>query len=788
MTSGWRAARPGLASHVSVLFVLDEGPMRIAFIRCRSTTRAIPFLTARGMPLLARISGALNTPGGLMPRPSSRTTAPPSGVSADAETRPAGKGNAAVRPARAASTGAVKGPGRERVVIEDVQPCIDGGRFAIKRTVGESIIVEADIYADGHDMVAAMLSWRGEAASDGREAPSQHILMQPIPHGNDRWRAEFRVSELGHCQYTVSAWVDRFGTWRRDTQKKLDAGQDVTIDLLAGAELVEEAAQRARDVAAAVDARELDSVAMTMRSGGDPAVRARGVLTDTISALVFRHAERHFATTMERPLRVWVDRERARFSTWYELFPRSASAEPGKHGTFRDVEKRLPQIAQMGFDILYLPPIHPIGRAFRKGKNNTLTPGPEDVGSPWAIGCIGEGASGSGDDGGHKSIHRDLGTMKDFEHLIAAARGHGLEIALDIAYQCSPDHPYVRDHPEWFRKRPDGTIKYAENPPKKYQDIYPFDFESPAWESLWEELKSIVEFWIDRGVKVFRVDNPHTKALPFWEWMIADIRRKDPEVIFLSEAFTRPKVMYRLAKAGFTQSYTYFAWKNQAWEIEQYWRELAITSIAEYFRPNAWPNTPDILNEYLQNGGHGAYMARLVLAATLCASYGIYGPPFEQMASTPRDPGSEEYLDSEKYQLRHWDVHKPNTFREFIARVNRIRRGSPALQHDRTLRFHKVDNPEMVCYSKISEDGEDLVLCVVNTDPFRQQWGTVDLDMPSLGMEWDQKYQVHDMLTDAHYLWHGPRNYVGLDPASVPAHIFRIKRQLRSEHDFETYM
>jgi starch synthase (maltosyl-transferring) len=442
----------------------------------------------------------------------------------------------------------------------------------------------------------------------------------------------------------------------------------------------------------------------------------------------------------------------------------------------------------MGFDILYLPPIHPIGLAFRKGRNNTLTPGPDDVGSPWAIGCIGEGADGSGDDGGHKSIHRDLGTMRDFEHLIAAARGHGLEIALDIAYQCSPDHPYVRDHPEWFRRRPDGTIQYAENPPKKYQDIYPFDFETPAWESLWEELKSIVEFWIDRGVKVFRVDNPHTKALPFWEWMIADIRRKDPEVIFLSEAFTRPKVMYRLAKAGFTQSYTYFAWKNQAWEIEQYWRELTGTGLVEYFRPNAWPNTPDILNEYLQTGGHGAYMARLVLAATLCASYGIYGPPFEQMVSAPREPGSEEYLDSEKYELRHWDVAKPNTFREFITRVNRIRRGSAALQQDRTLRFHRIDNPEMVCYSKTSEDGEDLVLCVVNTDPFRQHWGMVDLDMPSLGMEWDQKYQVHDMLTDARYLWHGPRNYVGLDPSSVPAHIFRVKRHVRSEHDFESYM
>jgi starch synthase (maltosyl-transferring) len=691
--------------------------------------------------------------------------------------------------AGAATTSGRRSGGRQRVVIENVLPCIDCGRFAIKRVVGEQVEVVADIFADGHDVVATMLAWRSGGApgavgdggsadaaggeSCGQQAAWREVAMMPIPHGNDRWRGEFRVEEVGHCEYRIIAWVDRFATWQRDTQRKVDAGVDVGVDLLLGADLLDEAAQRA----GGDDRRELESLRAALR-GGAQNPQVRKALSPAARELVFRYAERRFATE-SRPLPVWVDREKARFSTWYELFPRSTAEEPGRHGTFHDVEKRLAYIAEMGFDVLYLPPIHPIGRAFRKGKNNTLTPGPDDVGSPWAIG---------GPEGGHKSIHPELGTMADFEHLVEAARERGIEVALDIAYQCSPDHPYVRDHPEWFRSRPDGSIQYAENPPKKYQDIYPFDFETEAWESLWQELKSIVEFWIDRAVKIFRVDNPHTKAFAFWEWMIAEVRRSHPEVIFLSEAFTRPRVMYRLAKLGFNQSYTYFAWKNEPWEIEQYWRELTQTEVIEYFRPNAWPNTPDILNDYLQNGGRGAYMARLVLAATLCASYGIYGPPFEQMESIPRERGSEEYLDSEKYQLRHWDLNKPGMLKDFLARVNRIRRGSPALQQDRTLCFHRVDNPALVCYSKTSEGGDDIILCIVNTDPFRHHWGMVDLDMPALGLHSDQKYQVHDLLTEARYIWHGPRNMVGLDPAVVPAHIFRVLRHVRSEHDFEYYM
>jgi starch synthase (maltosyl-transferring) len=431
----------------------------------------------------------------------------------------------------------------------------------------------------------------------------------------------------------------------------------------------------------------------------------------------------------------------------------------------------------MGFDVLYLPPIHPIGAAFRKGKNNAPTAQPGDVGSPWAIGAA---------EGGHKSIHPALGTFADFDRLVAAAGRHGVEIALDLAFQCSPDHPYVREHPEWFRHRPDGTIQYAENPPKKYQDIYPFDFECDAWESLWRELLSVVLFWADRGVSIFRVDNPHTKAFPFWEWMIAEAKRLHPGLIFLAEAFTRPKVMYRLAKLGFSQSYTYFAWRNRPWEIEQYFTELARTRAAEFFRPSAWPNTPDILTDHLQHGGRPAAMARLVLAATLCASYGIYGPAFELGEAAAREPGSEEYLDSEKYQQRTWDLDRPGSLREFITRVNRIRRQNPALQQDRALAFHRADNPSLVCYSKRAPGS--TILCVVNIDPHAAQSGTLTLDLPALGLDADRPFQAHDLLTDARFSWRGPTAWVGLDPGVSPAHIFRVRTRERTEHDFEYYL
>jgi starch synthase (maltosyl-transferring) len=491
-----------------------------------------------------------------------------------------------------------------------------------------------------------------------------------------------------------------------------------------------------------------------------------------------RYADKSLAVTYPKELEVVVDPERARFSTWYELFPRSA-AQAGKHGTFKDVERRLAEIAEMGFDVLYLPPIHPIGKTHRKGANNLPTAGPEDPGSPWAIGS---------EEGGHKSIDPRLGTLDDFHDLLQAAGQHGMDVALDIAFQCSPDHPYTREHPEWFKHRPDGSIQYAENPPKKYEDIVPFDFESESWRELWDELLSVVVYWIEQGVTVFRVDNPHTKPFAFWEWLIGEVKRQHPDVVFLAEAFTRPKVMYRLAKLGFTQSYTYFAWRNTAAELAQYFTELSQPPIREYFRPNLWPNTPDILTEYLQTGGRAAFAARLVLAATLGASYGIYGPAFELCEGRAREPGSEEYLDSEKYQVRSWDRENPDNIRELITLINKVRRENPALQSDRGLRFHPTENDHLIAYTKSTPDLADVVLAVVNVDPHHTQTGMVTLPLEELGIRRDRGYQAHELLSGARYLWNGPRNFVEINPNAIPAQIFRFRRRVRSEHDFEYFL
>jgi starch synthase (maltosyl-transferring) len=484
-------------------------------------------------------------------------------------------------------------------------------------------------------------------------------------------------------------------------------------------------------------------------------------------------------TMYDKELAVIVEREKARFSTWYEMFPRSCASEPGRHGTFKDCESRLPYVTTMGFDVLYLPPIHPIGRTHRKGKDNAPIADPDDPGSPWGIGS---------DEGGHKAVHPQLGTLEDFRRLVARAREHGIDIALDIAFQCSPDHPYVKDRPDWFRWRPDGTVQYAENPPKKYQDIYPLNFETPRWQELWEELKDVVMFWIDQGVRIFRVDNPHTKPFRFWEWLIGEVRGAHPDVIFLSEAFTRPKVMYHLAKLGFTQSYTYFAWRNTKSELTQYFTELTQTDVRECFRANLWPNTPDILTEYLQSGGRPAFAVRLVLAATLGASYGIYGPAFELCENRAAEPSSEEYLHSEKYGIRHWNIDRPDSLRELIARVNRIRGENRALQSDWSLRFHPVDNDQLICYSKQTEDLANVIIVVVNLSPHYTLSGWVELDLEPLGIDATEPYQVHDLLTDARYLWSGPRNYVELNPRTVPAHVFRVRRRIRTERDFDYYM
>jgi starch synthase (maltosyl-transferring) len=645
------------------------------------------------------------------------------------------------------------------VVIEHVDPEIDAGRFPIKRVPGERVVVEADAFAEGHDELACVLLHRPARGAAWQETP-----MRPLV--NDRWRGEFRAGPPGRQVYTIEAWVDHFHTWTRDLVRRLDAGQDVTVDLKIGAELVTAAAARA----AGDDQARLQGAASALTG----AHGEQTALSAELAQLMGKYPDRCFATRYERELEVVVDRERARFGAWYELFPRSASPVPGRHGTFKDVEARLPYVAGMGFDVLYLPPIHPIGRAFRKGPNNSVKCRPGDPGSPWAIG---------GPEGGHKSVHPELGTLEDFRQLVRAAQRHGLEIAMDVAFQASPDHPYVREHPEWFRHRPDGTIQYAENPPKKYQDIYPFDFEGEDWQSLWQELRSVFEFWIEQGVRIFRIDNPHTKPFAFWEWTIREVRGRHPDVIFLSEAFTRPRVMERLAKLGFDQSYTYFAWRNTAQELRDYLTELTRTQVREYLRPNFWPNTQDILTEFLQTGGRPASALRLVLAATLTASYGILGPTFELVEVTPLTRGREEYLDSEKYQVRHWNLDQPGSLRPLITRVNRIRRQHPALQQDRTLRFLRTDNEQLLAYAKTSEDGSDVIVVVVNLDPRWRQSGWVEVPVtPRAG---HPPYQAEDLLNGGRFTWRTDAwNYVELDPEVTPAHIVRIPRPLVSEDSF----
>ncbi|HET7264978.1 MAG TPA: alpha-1,4-glucan--maltose-1-phosphate maltosyltransferase [bacterium] len=650
---------------------------------------------------------------------------------------------------------------KPRVAIEALTPQVDCGRFPAKRIAGDTVVVECDAFADGHDVLAGVLRYRREGDRRWSEAPLALV-------DNDRWRGTFAASHAGRYRYTVEVWVDHFATWTRDLAKRVDARQDVRVDLEIGAALVRAAARRAGGQA---EAKPLAAWADRLGAGDADAVRI--ALSDDLAAAVRRHPDRTAAARYAPELRLVVDRERARCGAWYEMFPRSTSPEPGRHGTFADCEARLPYVAGMGFDVLYLPPIHPVGRDHRKGRNNAEIAAPGDPGSPWAIGAA---------EGGHTAIHPQLGTLDAFRRLVTRAREHGLEVALDLAYQCAPDHPYAREHPEWFRRRPDGTIQYAENPPKKYQDIYPFDFESAGWQSLWKELLGVVRFWMGEGVRIFRVDNPHTKPFPFWEWLIEDIHRTDPDVIFLAEAFTRPKVMYRLAKLGFTQSYTYFTWRTAKAELVQYFSELTRSPVRDFFRPHLWPNTPDILHKYLQDGGRPAFAVRLVLAATLGANYGIYGPAFElceHQSAAPNSPppASEEYLNAEKYEIKHWALDRPDSLRGLIGRVNTIRRAHPALQRDDSLVFHGVDNDQLLCYSKTAAyGGGDAVLVVVNLDPHSAQSGWTALALDALGLGADEPFAVTDLLTDARYAWRGARNYVSLRPSEQPAHIFRVER------------
>ena len=665
-------------------------------------------------------------------------------------------------------------PRREpgRVVVERVQPEIDGGRFPIKRAVGESVTIVVDAFADGHDLLAGVLKYRGPLATNA-DAPWRETPLASLGPGTDSWGATFTVTELGVYEYTVEAWIDRFATWLKGLIAKSEAGQDVSSELLEGAELVQAAATRPTGRLKPAPAGEpaitpdenlrLLEIADVLRSSAPPEARVVAARDPRLAALMQDRPDRSVSTTYERTLRVTVDPVRAVFSAWYEMFPRSCTTDPTRSGTFREAEARLAEIESMGFDVLYLPPIHPIGRTHRKGPNNSLTSAPGDPGSPWAIGAV---------EGGHTAVEPGLGTLEDFDRFVTVANRLGLEVALDIAFQASPDHPWVREHPEWFKHRPDGTIKYAENPPKKYQDIYPFDFETTAWQSLWHALRDVFLFWIEHGVTVFRVDNPHTKSFRFWEWCIAEIKRDHPQAIFLSEAFTRPKVMRYLAKSGFTQSYTYFTWRNSAHELREYLTELTRTEVREYMRPNFFANTPDILHEYLQTGGRPAFEVRLVLAATLSASYGIYSG-YELCENVPVRHGSEEYLDSEKYQLRPRDFHQPNTLRELIGQVNRIRQQHPALHQNSTLAFHDTDNDTLLCYSKTS--GSDRVFVVANTDPHHLQHGHIRVPIRELGIPHGRPYIVEDLLDEARYTWRDEWNYVRLDPSHRTSHIFVIR-------------
>jgi len=657
----------------------------------------------------------------------------------------------------------------DKIIIQNVKPRIGGGKFPVKRIPGEEVLVTAEVFTDGQDAISVNLLTREGNDKIWKANPMVHMQ-------NDEWSAWFIVENVTDYYYTLEAWINLFKGWLRDFKKKVAAGSDDVIDLLSGAFLIEkniplapgreqEYLRKVRDII--TDGRRTYSR------------RKQAALDPELEKIMDRYPFKENLVEYEYTLKVTTERQKALFSSWYELFPRSAGKGSGTHGSFRDVEEMLPYISGMGFDILYLPPLHPIGLSKRKGKNNSLTPDPDDPGSPWAIGSS---------EGGHKAIHPQLGTLEDFKHLVRKAGEYGMEIALDIAFQCSPDHPYKKEHPEWFRERPDGSIQYAENPPKKYEDIYPFDFESEHRESLWKELKDVFLFWIDHGVRIFRVDNPHSKPFIFWEYVISEIKKDYPEILFLAEAFTRPKIMEHLARIGFSQSYTYFAWRNSKQELTEYMNKLTQTGLVEYFRPNFWPNTPDILTEYLQSGGRPAFIIRLVLAATLSSSYGIYGPAYELTENRALSMGSEEYLDSEKYQIRNWNLEDPASLKDIITRVNLIRRENSALHTFKNVTFHHVDNDQLICYSKASSDRKNVILTIVNLDPHHTHSGWVHIPQDDLGIEGGDQFQVMDLLSDAWYLWKNEWHYIELDPRVMPAHIFKVRKKVRSEKDFDYYL
>ena len=657
--------------------------------------------------------------------------------------------------------------GRERIAIEAVSPQIDCGRFLVQRVAGDEMVVQADIFSDGHDEVVAMLLFRRQGEQQWQETVMQRL-------DNDRWQGSFILGEPGVYQYTLMGWVDHFRSWQMDLQKRSQAGQDVAVDIEIGVGLIERAAKEATGA----DAAKLNLVASALIKEASLPQAVTLALDHELADLISTCCARGLATWYSKELSVRVDRQKALFSSWYELFPRSLGGASGSHGTLRDCIALLPEISEMGFDVLYLAPIHPIGASKRKGKGNAEKAEPEDPGSPWAIGSAA---------GGHKAVHPELGSIEDFRRLVREAGSRGIDIALDIAFQCSPDHPYLKEHPEWFLWRPDGTVQYAENPPKKYQDIVPFHFETSNWQALWEELKSVIFFWMDQGVRIFRIDNPHTKPFLFWEWLIAQAKEKSPEVIFLAEAFTRQKIMYRLAKIGFGQSYSYFAWRNSKDELTEYLTELTRSDAREFLRPNFWPNTPDILTEYLQYGGRPAFMIRVALAATLSSNYGIYGPTYE-LCIGEAEPGSEEYRHAEKYEIRRWDRNAPGNLKQLITTLNRIRRENEALQSTNNLAFCETDNDSVLFFGKISRDRKSSVLVAVNLDPFRVQRAKLRIPLELFGVQPGQSYLLHELLGEEKFIWQGEWNSVELDPRVAPARIFRLRIWLRREVDFDYFL
>ncbi len=638
--------------------------------------------------------------------------------------------------------------GQSRVVIENVQPELDGGLYPAKRTVGERVDVTADIFSDGHDHVRASLLYKKSKEKNWQRVELTHL-------GNDIWRGSFYVTEKTDYLFTVEAWVDHFETWYDGFKKKADAMLNVSLELKEGALMLEQISKGKN--------KSLDQLAKQFRDENKYQENIDYIRSNEFADIVHQYPLREYETTYPMQLRVKVESVKANYSTWYELFPRS-TASGGKHGTFHDVIRLLPRIEAMGFDVLYLPPIHPIGKINRKGKNNNVKSQPGEPGSPWAIGS---------DEGGHKSIHPELGTLEDFKQLIAEAKKRGIDIAMDIAFQCAPDHPYVKEHPDWFKQRPDGSIQYAENPPKKYQDIYPFNFESNDWKGLWQELKSIFLYWIEQGVTIFRVDNPHTKAFSFWEWVIAEVQQQHPDIIFLSEAFTRPRVMAALAKMGYTQSYTYFTWRVSKQELTAYMNELVNGPARNYFRPNFWPNTPDILPYHLQHQGENMFIIRYVLAATLSSNYGMYGPAYEFYDNTPV-PGKEEYMDSEKYEIKEHNWRKTNRMTDIITLVNKARREHPALQSTWNIHFCNIHHDQLMAFIKLTDDCKDIILVVVNLDPHNTQQGYVQLPKDLLGLGDYINVKLHDLLTGEHFTWTQEWNYIELNPHKIPFHIFHL--------------